>query len=147
MRQPAASTGSMLTSQQLPPRAAVMRNYLLPGLGPIPCGGHYKVSSAESEWKGRDGHPSSICSLNPTLTWIMSYVKSCHTAVPTLSAGGVSSGGAQAADSGIIPLYSTPAGPRLSREALPADCGARWREGLTGSLRLDTLPKDHSGIN
>lgn len=34
----------------------------------------------------------------------MSYVKSCHTADPTLSAVGLSSQGAQTADSGIIAL-------------------------------------------
>lgn len=54
---------------------------------------------------------ASICSLNPTLTWIISYVKSYHTAVPNLSAVGLSFQGAQTADSGIIPPSNMPAGP------------------------------------
>lgn len=41
--------------------------------------------------------------LTPTLTWIMSYVKSCHSAVPIVSAVGLSFQGAQTADNGIIP--------------------------------------------
>lgn len=94
--------GSMLTSQQLPSRAAVMRNYLPPSIRAYTA--YYTLSIGKRKWKDRDRHPSSICSLNPTLTWIMSYVKSCHIAVPTVSAVGLNFQGAQTDDSVIIPL-------------------------------------------
>lgn len=134
--------GYVLTCQQHPPRAAIMRNQLPPRArtrwGPF----------QSLHWwrrKRTDGarHPFSICSLNTTLTRIMSYVTSYPTAVPAVSAIALSPGGAQTADSGIITLSNMSAGPtslgRLCLQSVvPTEGGAdrvfMTRHSLWGPL-------------
>lgn len=110
------------------------------------CGDHYRLSDDYWNWKDTGKHPSSIFSFSLTLTWIMSYIKSWQNAAPTLSAVGLSSQGAQTADRDII-LLRNACRAHILREVLPLYHDVLWLKGWTGSLWLDIVPKDHSGIN
>lgn len=134
---------SVLSCQKLPSRTVVMRD---PPPRITVSRDHYRLSDDYWKWKDTDRHPSSICSFSLTLTGIMSYIKSWQNAAPTLSAVGLSSQGAQTADRDII-LSRNACRAHLPREDLPPCHDVLWGEGLTGSLWLDIVPKDHSGIN
>lgn len=140
--------GSMLTSQQLPPRAAVMRSYLPPRIEAQDCEGAITQSAlVKKEMEGQS--QKSILHLQHEPHLNMDYVI-CQV-MPHCCSSLICSGlkPSRCPDSWQWHYYSLEYACRahLSREALPADCGTHWREGLTGSLWLDTLPKDHSGIN
>lgn len=141
--------GSTLTSQQLPPRAALMRKYLPPR---IEASDHVvgAITLSALVKKGMEGQmQESILHLQHEPNLNMDYVI-CQV-MPNCCSILICSGlkPSRCPDSWQWHYCSLEYACRahLSREALPADCDAHWGEGLTGSLWLDTLPKDYSGIN
>lgn len=92
------------------------------------CRGYYRLSIDYWKWKDTGRHQLSIWGfrVRPTLTWIMSYIKSLQNATLTLSA----------VDSRCQNSWTGPSELKFPREVLPPYHNVLWEEGLTWSLYL-----------
>lgn len=139
---------TMLTSQQLPPRAAVMRNCLPPRIWAWIRGGAITQSALVME-EIEVQSQAFVLQVQPWRHLNSDYVicQVMPQCCPSLICSGFKP--SRCPDSWQWHYYSVAYAcrPHLSREAVPVDCGAHKEEGLTGSLWEDTVPKDHSGIN